>query len=59
MTKPLSPREREILLMRKQGRMFKEIAFDLGISLNTVQSHTQRAFRKLQVNSSVQAIQLL
>jgi transcriptional regulator EpsA len=52
----LSAREREILGWITRGKTNEEIAFVLGISLNTVKNHVKRVFRKLQVSSRAQAV---
>ena len=52
---PLSPREMEILQHIAQGKSNKEIAFDLGISRQTVKNHMTSILRKLAVNDRTQA----
>jgi DNA-binding NarL/FixJ family response regulator len=52
---PLSPREMEILQYIAQGRSNKEIAYDLGISRQTVKNHMTSILRKLAVNDRTQA----
>ena len=52
---PLSPREMEILQFIAQGKSNKEIAFDLGISRQTVKNHMTSILRKLAVNDRTQA----
>jgi DNA-binding NarL/FixJ family response regulator len=52
---PLSPREMEILLFIAQGRSNKEIAYELGISRQTVKNHMTSILRKLAVNDRTQA----
>ncbi|MGH1518061.1 response regulator transcription factor [Chryseobacterium sp. JK1] len=54
----LSAREKEVLLMIAHGRMSKEIAESLGISLNTVNRHRQNILQKLQVKNSIEAYRL-
>jgi len=51
----LSAREHEILALLAKGRMYKEIAADLGISLNTVRMHTKHIYEKLHVQSRMGA----
>lgn len=53
----LSKREKEILSLIGQGKMSKDIADSLCISLNTVNRHRQNILQKLQVSNSVQAYQ--
>lgn len=44
----LSPREEEVLLLRLEAFKYREIADQLGISMNSVNTHLARALRKLQ-----------
>lgn len=46
-SEPLSPREREIVLLVVGGKSTREIAADLGISVKTADTHRQRAMDKL------------
>lgn len=45
----LSPREEEVLLLRLEALKYREIADQLGISMNTVNTLLARALRKLQL----------
>ncbi len=51
----LSEREREILRLLEQGRLYKEIADQLGIALGTVNTHIRRIYEKLHVHSRAEA----
>jgi DNA-binding NarL/FixJ family response regulator len=53
----LSPREMQVLRMVAQGLIHKEIAEAMGVSVNTVQTHTRRAYRKLGASRRTQALQ--
>ena len=53
----LSKREREILLLIKQGLLSKEIADTLHISIHTVNTHRQHILQKLSVDNSMEAVQ--
>jgi RNA polymerase sigma-70 factor (ECF subfamily) len=44
----LSPREEEVLLLRLEALKYREIADQLGISMNSVNTLLARALRKLQ-----------
>lgn len=55
----LSPRELQILECRREGLRYKEIGPKLGISVHTVKHHASRAFEKLAVTTSLEAIALL
>jgi DNA-binding NarL/FixJ family response regulator len=54
----LTPRELEVLADLASGRTNKQIARDLGVSLNTVKFHVRNLFQKLGVNSRGQAISM-
>jgi len=52
----LSEREYELLLLLKTGVTNKEVADQLFISINTVKTHLQHLFEKLDVKNRTQAI---
>lgn len=52
----LTPREQEILSLLSKGFLYKEIADQLHISLNTVRVHLQNVYEKLHVHSRTQAV---
>jgi DNA-binding NarL/FixJ family response regulator len=47
----LSNREREVLQLIAEGQSTKEIAFDLGVSVKTVETHRQQVMRKLHLHN--------
>jgi FixJ family two-component response regulator len=47
----LSSREREVMMAVAQGRMNKQIAFDLGLSEITVKIHRGNAMRKMEART--------
>ena len=55
----LTSREMEILGYVTEGKVAKEIAQNLGISLATVRSHIQNILRKLGVHSKLEAVVML
>ena len=55
----LSPREREVLTALAAGYPQKRIAYDLGISVRTVEVHRARMMRRLGVRSLAEAVTLL
>jgi two-component system, NarL family, response regulator LiaR len=52
----LSSREREILQVMMTGRQGKQIAAELHISADTVRTHTQNIYAKLDVHSRLEAV---
>ena len=54
----LTRREMEVLADLASGRTNKQIARDLGVSLNTIKYHVRNLYQKLAVNSRGQAIAL-
>ena len=44
----LTPREQEVLRLIARGYLYKEVAFNLGISAKTVEAHVTSVLRKLQ-----------
>jgi DNA-binding NarL/FixJ family response regulator len=55
-TDGLTKREHEILSLLAKGFLYKEIADQLQISINTVRVHVQKVYEKLHVHSRSQAI---
>ena len=54
----LSPRERQVLEALVAGQPNKVIAFDLGISVRTVEVHRARMMDRLGVQQFAQAVRL-
>ena len=53
---PLSPRETTVLRILAQGKVYKVIADELGLSASTVRSHLHKAYDKLGVGDRAQAV---
>lgn len=53
---PLTPRQLELIRALAQGRQYKEIAHDLGLSASTVRSHLHFAYERLGVSDRAQAV---
>ncbi|HWF35603.1 MAG TPA: HD domain-containing phosphohydrolase [Solirubrobacteraceae bacterium] len=53
---PLSPRETTVLRILAQGKVYKVIADELGLSTSTVRSHLHKAYEKLGVADRAQAV---
>jgi FixJ family two-component response regulator len=54
----LTPREREVMDHVVRGRLNKQIAFDLGISLKTVKVHRAKVMEKMQARSVAALVDL-
>jgi FixJ family two-component response regulator len=54
----LSPREREVMAHVITGRLNKQIAADLGISLKTVKAHRARVMEKMDAGSVAALVDL-
>ncbi len=52
----LSPREKDVLNLVCSGRIMKEIADDLGLSIHTVQSYHKNILRKFKVRRTTDLI---
>jgi NarL family two-component system response regulator LiaR len=52
----LTPRELDVLMCLEKGRCPAEIADQLGMSTNTVRTHTNKIFAKLGVHSRLEAV---
>lgn len=52
----LSPREKDVLDLLVDGRLYKEIADQLGVSQSAVRHHIEHIYRKLHVRSRSEAI---
>jgi DNA-binding NarL/FixJ family response regulator len=52
----LTPREEEILSFLSKGFLYKEIAAELFISIDTVRTHIRKIYQKLQVRTRTEAL---
>ena len=52
----LTERERAVLQLLAEGAMYKEIAAQLGISMDTVRTHIRKVYEKLHVHSRTEAV---
>lgn len=55
----LHERERVILRELLQGRLNKEIAYDLGLSQNTVRNYIYSLYKKLQISSRKELLKII
>lgn len=53
---PLTKREVEVLLLLAEGKMYKEVAIRLGITMETVKKHTRHIYSKLKVQNRMEAV---
>lgn len=55
-TSVLSAREREVLALLARGYLYKEIAAELGLSVETVRTHIHNTYEKLHVRTRTEAV---
>jgi FixJ family two-component response regulator len=55
----LTPRERQVLMYVAKGRLNKQTAADLEISIKTVKLHRSRAMQKMRVRTVAELVHLL
>jgi DNA-binding NarL/FixJ family response regulator len=51
----LSKKETEVLIALAKGSLYKEIAADQQITINTVKKHCKNIYRKLEVRNRTEA----
>jgi LuxR family maltose regulon positive regulatory protein len=54
----LSNQEKKVLFSLSNGKLYKEIAIDHHISINTVKKHLKNIYRKMNVNKRGLATQM-
>ena len=54
----LTPKEKECLELLAQGKLYKEVADEMNIAVNTVKQHAHNIYRKLQVNNLTEALRI-
>ncbi|MDY0959460.1 response regulator [Sphingomonas sp. CFBP8993] len=55
----LTPREHDVLMALSAGKQNKSVAFDLGLSVRTVEMHRAKMLARLSVKSVQEAVALL
>lgn len=58
-TLPLTDRELELLTFLSKGLLYKEIAYEMGITIGTVKQHIHKIYDKLHVSNKTEAINKL
>ena len=53
---PLSPKENEVVALLSEGLSYKMVAYKLGVSYTTINTHTKRIYEKLHISSLGEAI---
>ena len=56
-TPEFTDRERDVILLCRDGLIYKEVADRLGISIHTVNTHKKNIFLKLGVNNTMEMVQ--
>ena len=57
--KTLTPREHEVLTQVVSGRLNKEIASELGITIRTVKEHRARVMEKMEAKSLAELVTMI
>jgi DNA-binding NarL/FixJ family response regulator len=52
----LSQREKQVLELLSKGHLYKEIADQLGLSMDTVRTYLRRIYEKMHVHSRTEAV---
>lgn len=55
----ITSREKEVIMLMSEGKINKEIAFILSISVDTVKKHIQNAYEKVGVNNKVELLKMV
>lgn len=55
---PITPREVEVLKLIEEGLSSLEIAIRLSVSINTVETHRKKLYRKLGVSRVAEALKV-
>lgn len=55
----LSARERQVVLLLARGHTFPRISDELGVTMNTIRSHARSIYRKLDVHTRQELVDLV
>ena len=59
LTERMTPRQLEIMLMLAEGKVNKQIAYDLGVSTATVKVHIRNAITRLGAKNRMNAVAIV
>lgn len=51
----LTPKEYAVLELLSVGRLYKEMAGDMDVNINTIKKHCKNIYKKLQVRNRTEA----
>jgi DNA-binding NarL/FixJ family response regulator len=54
--KIFTEREKQVLDLMAQGKLVKEIAYDLGVTSHAIKKHVKNIYQKMQVQNRVEAV---
>ena len=52
----ITAREKEVLQLLAKGQTYQEMAFHLGVTMETVKKHLKNIYRKLKVSNKIGAL---
>jgi DNA-binding NarL/FixJ family response regulator len=55
---PITEREEQVLDYLAQGKMYKEIAYELSITVETAKKHIKNIYQKLHVQNRIEAVNI-
>jgi FixJ family two-component response regulator len=55
----LTSRKQDVLNLVVSGRLYKEIASELGITIRTVKEHRRRVMEKMEANSLAELVTMI
>ena len=51
----LTPKEIEVLQLLAKGLLYKEMAFELQVNINTIKKHCKNIYKKISVRNRTEA----
>ena len=55
----LTPRQREVLVRKAEGKTYGQVAYELGVSEQTVKNHLGLAYARLGAEHLIEALRIL